>query len=123
MYDLIIIGGGWAGFNAAIRAKKLGLKACLIEKGLIGGTCLNRGCIPTKTLIQSAKIYTLTKKSADFGIDIAESRVNFTKIRQRKDELIKQLAGGMESMLKGVDIASGEAKFISDTELSVGKKF
>jgi len=60
-YDLVIIGAGWAGFNAAIRAKELGLKALIIEKEQIGGTCLNRGCIPTKALIQSAKIYSLSK--------------------------------------------------------------
>ena len=51
MYDLAVIGAGWAGFNAALRAKDSGLKVCLIESGQIGGTCLNRGCIPTKALI------------------------------------------------------------------------
>ncbi len=58
-YDLAVIGAGWAGFNAALKAKAHGLKGILAEQGQIGGTCLNRGCIPTKTLIQSAKILNL----------------------------------------------------------------
>jgi len=72
-YDLAIIGAGWAGFNAALKAKELGLKVALIEKNQIGGTCLNLGCIPTKTLIQSAKIFHLAKKSATFGTEVIPS--------------------------------------------------
>jgi len=63
MYDLAVIGSGWAGFNAAAKAQSLGLKVALIERGPIGGTCLNRGCIPTKALVQSAKIFNLTKNA------------------------------------------------------------
>ena len=86
-YDLVVIGGGWAGFNAALRAKKLGLKAALIEKSFIGGTCLNLGCIPAKTLIQSAKVFSLTKKSSDFGVDNLNPSINFLKYRKEKPSL------------------------------------
>ncbi|MFH0762441.1 MAG: dihydrolipoyl dehydrogenase [Candidatus Omnitrophota bacterium] len=120
MCDLIIIGAGWAGFNAAVRAKKLGLKACLIERSEIGGACLNRGCIPTKALIQVARIYGLTRKSADFGVDVTGSRLNLAGIQQRKDDLIRQLRRGMEFMLKGIDVIRAEAKFVSPVELSAG---
>lgn len=122
MYDLIIIGAGWAGFNAAVRAKKSGLKTCLIEKAEIGGTCLNRGCIPAKTLIQSAKIYNLTKKSSEFGIENTNPSLNFIKIRERKDKIIRQLREGMEFMLKGIDSIDGEAKFLSDSDIIAANK-
>lgn len=119
-YDLVIIGAGWAGFNAALRAKELGLKVSLIEKGQIGGTCLNRGCIPTKALIQSAKIYGLAKKSQTFGIDISVSpAVNFIKIQERKDKIIQQLRSGMQFLLKGVDVITATAEILSREEIKI----
>lgn len=121
-YDLTIIGAGWAGFNAAIRAKELGLKVALIEKEQIGGTCLNRGCIPTKSLIQSAKVYTLTKKSNAFGIDVTNPQINFIKIQERKDKIIQQLRSGMQFMLKGIDFLNAEAKILSHEELKAGNQ-
>ena len=86
MYDLAVIGAGWAGFNAAIRAKELGLKVALIDKGQIGGTCLNRGCIPTKALIRSAKVYSLAKKSQNFGVQIQNPSINFLQVQERRTE-------------------------------------
>ncbi len=120
-YDLAVIGAGWAGFNAAIRAKELGLKVVLIEKEQIGGTCLNRGCIPTKTLIQSAKIYSLVKKSKNFGIEISNPQINFNEIQIRKDKIIEQLRKGMEFMLKGIDFLNGEAQIVSRNTLKIGQ--
>jgi len=120
MHDLAVIGAGWAGFNAALRARDLGLKTCLIERSLVGGTCLNSGCIPTKALIQSAKIYSLTKKSASFGIEIgASSAVNFVKIQERKDKIIQQLRQGMQGSLKDIDFIASDAEFLSATEIRV----
>ncbi len=121
MYDLIIIGAGWAGFNAALRAKKLGLKVALVEKSFIGGTCLNLGCIPTKTLIQSAKVFNLTKKSSDFGVDNLNPSINFLKIQERKDKLVEGLRSGMQFMLKGVDFFNAEAKVVSPQEIKLGE--
>jgi len=122
MYDLAIIGAGWAGFNAALKAKQAGLKACLIEKADIGGTCLNLGCIPTKTLCQSAKIYSLAKKSAHFGIEIISSHPDFIKIQERKDRIIRQLRSGMQSVLTGVDFFNAEAFVLSKNEIRAGDK-
>lgn len=119
MYDFAVIGAGWAGFNAALKAKESGLKVCLIEKSKIGGTCLNLGCIPTKTLIQSAKIYSLAKKAQDFGLTPIEPRINFGRVQERKEKIVAQLASGMQFMLKGVDLVSGEAEIISAHELRV----
>lgn len=121
-YDLAIIGAGWAGFNAAQKARQAGLKVCLIEKDLIGGTCLNRGCIPTKTLIQSAKVYCLAKKAKNFGIENIEPRINFAQIQSRKDKVVEQLRRGMEAMLKGIDVLRAEAEFLSANTLKAGSQ-
>lgn len=113
-YDLIVIGAGWAGFNAARRAKGLGLKVALIEKEKIGGTCLNRGCIPTKTLIHSARVHSLIKKSKTFGVEVSASpTINFTELQNRKTKLIEQLRQGMEFMLRGIDFFNEEARVLS----------
>lgn len=122
-YDLVIIGAGWAGFNAALRAKELGLRVLIIEKGQIGGTCLNRGCIPTKALIQSAKVYSLTKKSPTFGIEVAATpKVDFAKIQERKDKIIQQLRNNIQFMLKGIDVINASAEIISNKEIKVENK-
>ncbi|MFA5276794.1 MAG: FAD-dependent oxidoreductase, partial [Candidatus Omnitrophota bacterium] len=122
MYDLTIIGAGWAGFNAAQRAKELKLKTCLIEKSYIGGTCLNSGCIPTKSLIHSAKIYSLAKKSLVFGVGLQNPSFDFFKMQERKDKIIQQLRSGMQSMLQGIDFLSGEAQITGNNEIRVGEK-
>jgi dihydrolipoamide dehydrogenase len=119
MYDLAIIGAGWAGFNAALRAKKAGLSVALIDKAPLGGTCLNRGCIPTKALIQSAKVYSLSKKAATFGVTMESARINLAEVQSRKDKIIQQLRQGMQSMLTGIDCISGQAEFVSSQELLV----
>jgi len=123
-YDLAIIGAGWAGFNAAIKAEQLGLKVALIEKDKLGGTCLNRGCIPTKALIQSAKIYSLTKKFAKFGIQVDNPQINFPEIQKRKKELVSQLYNGMQFILrnKKINFINCQAKIISPEELSLGRE-
>ncbi len=119
MYDLAIIGAGWAGFNAALRAKELGLKACLIDSHQIGGTCLNYGCIPTKTLIACAKMFSLTKRSSDFGIELNNPRINLAAIQEKKDKVICQLAQGMWSKLSGIDFINSLARIISSQEVKI----
>ncbi|MDD5561325.1 MAG: dihydrolipoyl dehydrogenase [Candidatus Omnitrophica bacterium] len=119
MYDLCVIGAGWAGFNAALRAKESGLKVCLIECGQIGGTCLNQGCIPTKSLIACAKRYSLVKKSSGFGIEADNPRFNFNKIQEKKNNLIRLLAQGMQSRLSGIDFVASKAHIVTDHEIKV----
>ncbi len=121
-YDLVIIGSGWAGFNAALEAKAAGLKTAVIENSRVGGTCLNRGCIPTKALIQSLKVYSLVKKSKTFGIETANPVVNFSAIQSRKDKIIRQLSAGMQFMLKGAEFINAEAKLVSANTVSVGAR-
>ncbi|MFA4888490.1 MAG: dihydrolipoyl dehydrogenase [Candidatus Omnitrophota bacterium] len=121
-YDLAIIGAGWAGFNAAKLARDSGLKVALIEKGQLGGNCLNRGCIPTKALIQSAKIYSQLKKAKTFGIDCPALSVDFNAVCARKDSLVTHLRQGMQSMLSGIDFINSEAEIISPNYLKAGAK-
>ncbi|MFH1397815.1 MAG: dihydrolipoyl dehydrogenase [Candidatus Omnitrophota bacterium] len=120
MYDLAIIGSGWAGLNAALKARELGLEPVIIEKSVLGGTCLNQGCIPTKSLIQSAKTYVLLQKSRTFGIENNGTlSINFADIQSRKEKIIQQLRQGLEFMLKGINIINASAEFISADTLKV----
>ncbi len=119
MHDLAIIGAGWAGFNAMIRARERGLSVCLIDSGQLGGTCLNQGCIPTKALIQSAKVYSLTQKSHVFGVQVQFPVVDFAKVQERKAAVVKQLQAGMRFVLKDVELIKGRAEFVSPLELRV----
>jgi len=95
------------------------LKVCLIEAAKLGGTCLNSGCIPTKTLIQSAKIYSLVKRSSSFGIELDNPRVNFGKIQERKEKIVAQLGQGMRSGLAGIDFVNSRARIISANDIKV----
>jgi len=115
MYDVAIIGAGWAGYNAAIEAQKLGAKVCLIEMTHIGGTCLNRGCIPTKALLQSAKVLDTCKKAAGFGINSQPPSADFSSIQARKNKIVEQLRQGMLSRIKGIDFIN-ESCVIADAQ-------
>lgn len=117
-YDLIVIGAGWAGINAATRARDAGWKVALIERKLLGGTCLNAGCIPTKSLIHSAKTYAAIKKSATFGIHALEPSYSFIEIQQRKERVVTQLRNSLQSALKGIDFINAEARLLSEDAVS-----
>jgi len=121
-YDLIVIGAGWAGFNAALKAKQFGLKTAIIDMHEVGGTCLNKGCIPTKTLLQSARAYSYCCKSAVFGVENKDTRLNFLRMQQRKKKIVSQLKSGMELMLKDVDFINGHATIVSPNTVKVGAK-
>ena len=110
-FDLTVIGGGPGGYVAAIRAGQLGLKVAVIEEKQMGGTCLNRGCIPTKVLLHSAEIFYLAKSGSEFGVEVENIRFNYTKIVSRKDTVVKQLRSGVESLVKsnGAAMYNGKA--------------
>lgn len=111
--DIIVIGGGPGGYVAAIRAAQLGAKVCLIEKDKLGGTCLNRGCIPTKALYRNAEVLNILKNIDEFGINVNNFNVNVDKIQIRKQGIVDQLVGGVEQLLKAnnVEIINGTAVF------------
>jgi dihydrolipoamide dehydrogenase len=108
-YDIVIIGGGPGGYVAAIRAAQLGARVALVEKERIGGTCLNHGCIPTKTLVSSAETYLLAQQAARYGVDIGRDNgepsihVNFPQMMARKDEVVDTLVTSVIELVK-VDV-------------------
>ncbi len=115
-FDLAIIGGGPAGYVAAERAGKKGLKVVLIEKGELGGVCLNEGCIPTKTLLYSAKIYDNAVASSKYGVETKEVTFDFSKMMARKQKVVKKLVGGV-----GIKMKEHHVEVIKDTAYIKGR--
>ena len=101
MYDLAIIGGGPGGYVAAERAGAAGLSVVLFERRELGGVCLNEGCIPTKTLLYSAKVYNYAAHGEDYGVSTQEASFDYGKIVARKDKVVKKLVGGVKAAMKG----------------------
>ena len=114
MYDLLIIGGGPGGYNAAERAAHKGLKTCVVEKRALGGVCLNEGCIPTKTLLYSAKIYDYAKHSKDYGVTFEGAKLDHPAIIERKNKVVKTLVSGVAAKMKAgkIDVVTAEAKIL-----------
>ena len=97
-YQLAVIGAGPGGYVAAIRAAQLGLKTVVIENRDVGGTCLNRGCIPTKALLHAADIYHQAQNAQELGLDIPEVSYHMGRIHDRKLKIVLQLRGGVEQL-------------------------
>lgn len=110
-YDLAVIGGGPGGYTAAAAAAAEGVNVVLFEKETLGGTCLNRGCMPTKALIHSAELFEQMNAAAVYGLSVENAGYDMEAIHARKNDIISQLCGGVEKMLKktGVTVVSGEA--------------
>ena len=108
-YDLIIIGAGPGGYEAALEAADKGMKVALIEKEKLGGTCLNRGCVPTKTLMHTADIARELKDAAKFGVNVSDYAVDAAKMQERKTEVLDTLRSGIAAMMKKgkVDVIEG----------------
>jgi len=119
--DTIVIGAGPGGYVAAIRAAQLGQKVTVIEKGELGGVCLNVGCIPSKALISAAHKYADAKESGDIGIFAENVKVDFSKVQEWKAGVVKRLTSGVGTLLKGnkVEVVKGEAYFVDANTLRV----
>lgn len=119
--DTIVVGAGPGGYVAAIRAAQLGQKVTIIEKGNLGGVCLNVGCIPSKALIAAGHRYETAKDSAAIGITAENVKVDFTKVQEWKGSVVNKLTSGVEGLLKGnkVEIVRGEAYFVDANTLRV----
>ena len=121
-FDVCVIGAGPGGYVAAIRAGQSGFKTAIVEKAFPGGTCLNVGCIPTKTLIAGVEVYATARRAAEFGVEISgEIRPDWTRMLARKDDVIGKLRNGISSLLKsaGVTVFSGRGEFLSRRQLMV----
>ena len=126
-YDLVIIGAGPAGYVAAIRAGQVGLKTAIIEKKYMGGMCFHWGCIPTKSLLESAKIFEKTKHAEEFGIDgidVGKLSFNWQKAKSHSTSITKKMSDGVTSLLlkNGVEIITGTAKIGSENTIYVDNR-
>ena len=124
MYDLIIIGGGPGGYMAAERAGHAGLNVLLIEKRALGGVCLNEGCIPSKTLLNSAKIYDYALHGGAYGVSVESAALDHKFVLQRKNKVVDTLVGGVKSLMKAnkVTVVYGEAFILDSTRVKVGEE-
>jgi len=120
-FDIIIIGAGPGGYEMAERAGHKGQKVLLIEKANLGGVCLNHGCIPTKTLLNSAKHYVHAKEAPEFGVTTGEVSFDLTKIMAWKEDVIKTLRAGIAGLMKKnkVEVLAGEARLVGSRKVEV----
>ena len=120
VFDYGIIGSGPAGYTAALTAASVGKKVILFEKDLIGGVCLNRGCIPTKTMLHSAEIFNEICNSSDMGIYADNCRIDFAEIAERKRAVVDKLRNGLERSFKnlGIVVINAEAKIIDKNTIA-----
>ena len=120
---LIVIGGGPGGYVAAIRAAQLGLRTVLVERDALGGACLNRGCIPTKTLLHSASLYRQVLHSAAFGVTASDAGFDYAVMDERRRQVVEQLRRGVEGLLKGngVEVIHGSAVIQGPGRVRVGE--
>ncbi|WP_339233074.1 dihydrolipoyl dehydrogenase [Oceanobacillus sp. FSL W7-1281] len=119
-YDLVILGGGTGGYVAGIRASQLGMTVAIVEKSELGGTCLHRGCIPSKALLRSAEVFQQTKKADIFGVEVNEPTLNFSKVQQRKNAVIEQLHKGVQGLMKKgkIDVYQGFGRILGPSIFS-----
>ena len=115
-FDLIILGGGPAGYNATERAAHGGLKTAVFEERALGGVCLNEGCIPTKTLLYSAKIFDYAHHGEAYGVTVTGASIDHAKVVDRKDKVVKTLVSGVGAKMRGagVTVITASAKITGD---------
>lgn len=120
-YDLVIIGGGAGGYVAAIRAAQHGLKTAIVEHVAMGGTCLHRGCIPSKAMLRSAEVYrTLREDAADFGVQTTGVTLHFERVQERKTAIVEQLFNGVRALMKKgkIDVYEGFGRILGPSIFS-----
>ncbi|MGK9045146.1 dihydrolipoyl dehydrogenase [Mammaliicoccus vitulinus] len=119
--DTIVIGAGPGGYVAAIRAAQLGQKVTIVEKGELGGVCLNVGCIPSKALLSASHRFHNAQHSEDMGVIAEKVSLNFEKVQEFKNGVVNKLTGGVAGLMKGnkIDVVKGEAYFVDENNLKV----
>ena len=121
-YDIVILGGGSGGYACALRAAELGKRVALIEKDKVGGTCLHRGCIPTKALLHSAEVADLAREGATFGVRSTLEGIDMDGVNAYKDKVVTRLWKGLTGLVasRKIDVIEGEGKLVSPTAVQVG---
>ncbi|MEK5232415.1 dihydrolipoyl dehydrogenase [Lysinibacillus sp. FSL K6-0232] len=120
-YDVVILGGGTGGYVAAIRAAQLGLKTAIVERERLGGTCLHKGCIPSKALLRSAEVYRMANKTAsEYGVTIEGVTLQFDKVQARKQAIVEQLSQGVNALMKKgkIDVYHGTGRILGPSIFS-----
>src|SRR5437762_7468377 len=123
-YDVIIIGSGQSGGPLARAFAEAGHKTAIIEREHIGGTCINEGCTPTKTMVASARVAYLARRGADYGVRTGPIEIDMVRVRQRKRDIVDSFRSGSEHSIAntpGVDLLREEARFIGPKTLAVGQ--
>lgn len=119
--DLVVLGGGSGGYAAALRASELGMTVVMVEKDKVGGTCLHRGCIPTKALLHSAETVDVIKEAAQFGVNGTFESVDMPKVNAYKDKVVEGLFKGLSGLVKSrkIEVVQGHGKLVSPTAVEV----
>jgi dihydrolipoamide dehydrogenase len=120
-YDVVILGGGSGGYACALRSAELGLKVALVEKDLLGGTCLHRGCIPTKALLHAAEVADSAKESETFGVRATFDSIDMAGVNKYKDGVIARLYKGLQGLVKSrkIDLVAGTGKLVAKNTVEV----
>ncbi len=123
-FDLVVIGGGSGGYTAAIRATQLGLSAAIVEREKVGGTCLHKGCIPTKVLLESAETLSLVRKSNIFGVRADNISLDYATLVARKQQVVDTLHKSLRSVIQKhkIEVVEGEGRLLSPTQVAVGDR-
>jgi dihydrolipoamide dehydrogenase len=123
-YDIVVFGGGSGGYACALRAAELGKRVALIEKGRVGGTCLHRGCIPTKALLHAAEVADLAREAASFGVRATLDGIDMPGVNAYKDKVVTRLWKGLQGLISArhIDVIEGEGRLASPTQVRVGEQ-
>ena len=121
LFDVVILGGGSGGYACALLASQLGLKVALVEKDKLGGTCLHRGCIPTKALLHAGEVAHTVRHSAEFGINSTLTGIDMAAVNSYKDGVVSRLFKGLQGLVKhrGVTYFEGAGKLVSANTVEV----
>jgi dihydrolipoamide dehydrogenase len=121
-FDLVILGSGSGGYAAALRSAQLGMSVALIERDKLGGTCLHRGCIPTKALLHSAEVADVTKEAAQFGVNATFQSIDMTQVNKYRDSIVDKLYKGLTGLVgsKNITFVTGEGHLTGPKTVTVG---
>ncbi len=122
--DLVAIGGGSGGYTAAIRASQLGLTAAIIERDKVGGTCLHKGCIPAKVLLETAETLSLVRRSGTFGVRSEGVSLDYATVAARKRQVVDTIHKGLCSLIQKhkIEVIQGQARLLTPTQVAVGDR-
>src|SRR5215471_15043002 len=121
-YDAIVIGSGQGGNPLALALAKAGKRTALVERKHVGGTCINEGCTPTKTMVASGRVAYLARRGADYGVRTGPITIDLRKVRQRKRDIVDSFRGGGEKSIKdgkNLELIMGEARFTAPKKFAV----